>query len=413
MEIEITDLANGLVLNDGPLPVTSFAVDGSWVANWDTSDLLHDSVYSVAVRAYDGDDYSEWVTWRMIINNPLDAENIDPVFNETGWVGTWTIFCDEFTGYLDRCGGGVSFDLSEFFTDPDGTGVSSNDLEFYVYNDPETFGDDDYGFLVTVSPLGLVSYDPITSGMSTTTSEISEWSLPEVVFYAIDDQESKAYSLKVNFLVRAVSFSVERVDSGDITVDDPATFRGEGLPGSIVNARFADGNARINSTKVLSDGSWSMDLTAGQLTGVEGASDVIFEMNDQEFMFAGKDEAAEFSIVVSSGEDSGSGLVGIILIVLAILVLLGAGAFFFIEFEDVIDEDELTGDDSPVEEDPYAWAKAKQTPSIPEPAAAQTQVAPAVQDASTGAASQHPGWLWDQASNQWVPDPNYQQPPQE
>ena len=83
------------------------------------------------------------------------------------------------------------------------------------------------------------------------------------------------------------------------------------------------------------------------------------------------------------------------------------------EFEDVIDEDELTGDDSPVEEDPYAWAKAKQTPSIPEPAAAQTQAAPAVQDASTGAASQHPGWLWDQASNQWVPDPNYQQPPQE
>ena len=221
-------------------------------------------------------------------------------------------------------------------------------MEFYVYNDPETFGDDDYGFLVTVSPLGLVSYDPITSGMSTTTSEISEWSLPEVVFYAIDDQESKAYSLKVNFLVRAVSFSVERVDSGDITVDDPATFRGEGLPGSIVNARFADGNARINSTKVLSDGSWRMDLTAGQLTGVEGASDVIFEMNDQEFMFAGQDDAAEFSIVVSSGEDSGSGLVGIILIVLAILVLLGAGAFFFIEFEDIIDEDELTGDDSPV-----------------------------------------------------------------
>ena len=33
--------------------------------------------------------------------------------------------------------------------------------------------------------------------------------------------------------------------------------------------------------------------------------------------------------------------------------------------------------------------------------------------ASGGAASQHPGWLWDQASNQWVPDPNYQQPPLE
>ena len=415
VEIEITDLANGLVLNDGPLPVTNFAVDGSWVANWDTSDLLHDSVYSVAVRAYDGDDYSEWVTWRMTINNPLDAENIDPVFNETDWVGTWTIFCDEFTGYLDRCGGGVSFELSEFFSDPDGTGVSSDDLEFYVFNNPDTGLDDEQEYFVTVSPLGKVSYDPITSGMSATTSEISEWSLSEVVFYAVDDQESKAYSLKVNFLVRAVSFSVERVDTGDITVDDPATFRGEGLPGSIVNARFADGNGRINSTKVLSDGSWTMDLTAGQLSGVEGKSYVIFEMNDQEFKFTSQDDdAAEFSIVVSSGGDDGTGVLGIALIVLAVLVLLGAGAFFFIEFEDVVDEDELTGADAPEDEDPYAWAKAKQTPSIPEQApVAPAQAAPAVQEAATGAASQHPGWLWDQASNQWVPDPNYQQPPQQ
>jgi hypothetical protein len=406
VEIEITDLANGIVLNDGPLPVTTFAIDGSWVANWDTSKLVHDGVYSVSVKAYDGDDYSDTSVWRMTINNPLDAENIDPQFNETGWVGTWTIFCDEFTGYLDRCGGGISFDISEFFSDPDGTGVASDDLEFYVYNDPETIGDDDYPYYVTVSPLGLVSYDPITSGKAGTTGEISEWSLPDVVFYAVDDQESKAYSLKMNFLVRAVSFSVERVDTGDITVDDPATFSGQGLPGSTVNARFADGNARINSTKVLSDGSWSMDLTAGQLTGVEGTSGVVFVMNDQEFMFAGQDEAAEFSIVVSSGDDGGSGVISIILIVIAVLVLLGAGAFFFIEFEEIPDEDDLTGDDSQVEEDPYAWAKTKQTPAIPQESAAPEPEAPAT------AASQHPGWLWDQATNQWVPDPNYQQPPQ-
>ena len=31
VEIDITDLANGIVLNDGPLPVTTFAQDGSWV----------------------------------------------------------------------------------------------------------------------------------------------------------------------------------------------------------------------------------------------------------------------------------------------------------------------------------------------------------------------------------------------
>jgi len=406
VEIEITDLANGIVLNDGPLPVTNFAIDGSWVATWDTSKLVHDSVYSVSVKAYDGDDYSEVSVWRMTINNPLDAENLDPQFNETGWVSTWTIFCDANSNSFDRCGGGVTFDLAEFFSDPDGTGVPGNDLEFYVFDDDETIEDDFYDDFITITPLGVLTYDPM-SYMAQTTASIPDWSLNSVIVYAQDDQESKAFSLRMNFLVRAVSFTVERTDTGDITVDDPAEFQGEGLPGSLVIARFADGNAKLNSTRVLSDGSWNMQLNAGQLSGIEGSSDVIFEMDGQIFKFAGQTDNAEFAIVVSSGDDGGSGVISIILIVLAVLVLLGAGAFFFIEFEEIPDEDELTGDDSPVEEDPYAWAKAKQTPTIPQQAAAPAPVAEAA-----AASSQHPGWLWDQATNQWVPDPNYQQPPQ-
>jgi len=409
VEIEITDLANGLVLNNGPLPVTNFAVDGSWVATWDTSKLVHDSVYSVTVRAYDGDDYSDDVVWRMTVNNPLDAENIDPVFNETNWVSTWTIFCDQNSNSFDKCGGGVSFDLSEFFVDPDGTGVSENDLEFYVFDDEATIEDDFYDDFITITSTGVLTYDPMTY-MAQTTSSIPDWSLNSVMVYAQDDQESKAFSLKMNFLVVAVSFTVERVDSGDITVDDPAEFRGMGLPGSTVIARFADGNAKLNSTRVLSDGSWNMDLTAGQLSGIEGSSDVIFEMDGQIFKFAGQTENAEFAVMVSSGNDGGSGMLVIAIIVIAVLALLSVGAYFFIEFEEVPDEDELTSDDSPVEDDPYAWAKNKKTVELPqqqEPAAAV-----AVQ-AAAPAASQHPGWLWDQTTNQWVPDPNYQQPPQQ
>ena len=404
VEIEITDLANGIVLNNGPLPVTNFAIDGSWQATWDTSKLVHDSVYSVSVKAYDGDDYSEVSVWRMTINNPLDAENIDPVFNETGWVSTWTIFCDANSNSFDRCGGGVTFDLAEFFSDPDGTGVAGNDLEFYVFDDDETIEDDFYDDFITITPLGVLTYDPM-SYMAQTTASIPDWSLNSVIVYAQDDQESKAFSLRMNFLVRAVSFTVERADSGDITVDDPAEFQGEGLPGSLVIARFADGNAKLNSTRVLSDGSWNMQLNVGQLSGIEGSSDVIFEMDGQIFKFAGQTDNAEFAIVVSSGDGGGSGIISIVLIVLAVLVLLGAGAFFFIEFEEIPDEDELREDDTEVEEDPYAWAKAKQTPAIPQPAPAAEAAAPA--------ASQHPGWLWDQATNQWVPDPNYQQPPQQ
>ena len=404
VEIEITDLANGIVLNNGPLPVTNFAIDGSWQATWDTSKLVHDSVYSVSVKAYDGDDYSEVSVWRMTINNPLDAENIDPVFNETGWVSTWTIFCDANSNSFDRCGGGVTFDLAEFFSDPDGTGVAGNDLEFYVFDDDETIEDDFYDDFITITPLGVLTYDPM-SYMAQTTASIPDWSLNSVIVYAQDDQESKAFSLRMNFLVRAVSFTVERADSGDITVDDPAEFQGEGLPGSLVIARFADGNAKLNSTRVLSDGSWNMQLNVGQLSGIEGSSDVIFEMDGQIFKFAGQTDNAEFAIVVSSGDGGGSGIISIVLIVLAVLVLLGAGAFFFIEFEEIPDEDELREEESEVEEDPYAWAKAKQTPAIPQPAPAAEAAAPA--------ASQHPGWLWDQATNQWVPDPNYQQPPQQ
>ena len=227
--------------------------------------------------------------------------------------------------------------------------------------------------------------------------------------YAQDDQESKAYSLKVNFLVRAVSFTVERTDTGDITVNDLPTSKAKAFREVWSSPRFADGNAKLNSTRVLSDGSWSMDLTAGQLSGVEGQSDVIFEMDGQIFKFAGQTDNAEFAIVVSSGDNG----------VWACWVSFSScwrswccwAVPSFIEFEDVIDEDELTGDDAPAEEDPYAWAKAKQTPSIPQQEAAAP--APAVQEAAAPAASQHPGWLWDQASNQWVPDPNYHQPPQQ
>ena len=404
VEIEITDLASGLLLNDGPLPVTSFNADGSWIANWDTSRLIHDRVYAVTVRAFDGDDYSADIVWRMTINNPLDAENIDPVFNETGWVGTWTIFCDEKSNSFDRCGGGVSFDLSKFFSDPDGTGDSANDLEYYVYDDESTIEDDFYDDFITITPLGVLTYDPM-SYMAQTTSSIPDWSLNGVIVYAQDDQESKAYSLKMNFLVRGVSFSVERVDNGPITVQDPATFQGEGLPGSMVIIRFADGNARLNSTRVLSDGTWQMDLTAGQL-GVEGKTAVIFEMDGQIFKFEGQTQNGEFAITVSSDAGESSGMLNVILIVVAIVVLLAVAAFFFIELEEVGDDATLAKEEAAEEVDPYAWARAKQTPALPQAEPAQ----PVVAQQPAAATSQHPGWLWDQTNNQWVPDPNYQQP---
>ena len=66
-------------------------------------------------------------------------------------------------------------------------------------------------------------------------------------------------------------------------------------------------------------------------------------------------------------------------------------------------QDEL--EEQQKEDDPYAWAKARAA----EQAAGELTPAPAPVPA---AQPQHPGWIWDAQSNQWVADPNYQPPQQ-
>jgi len=87
--------------------------------------------------------------------------------------------------------------------------------------------------------------------------------------------------------------------------------------------------------------------------------------------------------------------------------LLGGIGYFFIEFEDIEEEGFATSESVEEAVDPYAWGK-KEVVEIPE-----QQPAPVpVQAVQPQASAQHPGWLWDQESNQWVPDPNYQPPNQ-
>ena len=172
VEIEIFDLASGYVLNSGPNPVTNFAPNGAWSTVWDTSDLIHDQQYELVVRAYDGEDYSAEVRNRIIIDNPTDLNNMPPIFNDTGWASTLTIFCDAQSSSIDRCGSGAVIDLTKYFSDPDGIGSTAEALAFDIYDDLSNLDDDDYGWLFTISAQGVATYNPTTRSDST----VSEWS---------------------------------------------------------------------------------------------------------------------------------------------------------------------------------------------------------------------------------------------
>jgi hypothetical protein len=227
-------------------------------------------------------------------------------------------------------------------------------------------------------------------------------------FIATDGSDLFEVSRSVNVLVKQVSFEVVRENSGVVSDSNPAIFSGQGLPDSLVKARFDSNSGQmINSTRVSGDGTWSMQISASQL-GSKDNREIVFEMDGQIFADdTGND--AQFSLSTKSAEDSSNlllyGIIGIVIII----ALVAVGMFFF-TFEEYDDEDELTGLNQ-VSEDPYAWAKSKAVPviesqqsSIPQqnPAQpAQQQVAVAQQT------SQHPGWLWDAEQNQWVPDPDY------
>jgi hypothetical protein len=214
--------------------------------------------------------------------------------------------------------------------------------------------------------------------------------------------------------IKAIKFTVVRdnVDS-IVTTSDPASFSGVGLPNSLVKARFDSGSGQeINSTRVEADGSWQMFLTTSQL-GSADSRQVVFEMNGQLFSNTEDDQDTQFALSLTSEEESSNTLLIIIIVVVALAVLAGVGAFFF-TFEEELDELVESNYSSEPAADPYAWAKNKSVPGIPATTQPAQQIQPVVQQqvqqvqqVQQTTSSQHPGWLWDEASSQWVPDPNY------
>jgi hypothetical protein len=195
--------------------------------------------------------------------------------------------------------------------------------------------------------------------------------------------------MNIDFIVRAVSFSVERIDGvSEINAGDTAIFTGQGRPGVEVVARSSITGLRLNNTIVGEDGIWIMNVQSNKLES--GLNEVSFE-------YGGDSTGKSISVQVgASAQESALGWV--LWAVLAIVALAGLGGvfmFFFVEFEDEPEIGDIEAHET-VEEDPYAWGKANQEE-------AQTQVAAPAQPVAEPQPT-YPGWKWDPETNQWIPE---------
>ena len=397
-----------ITINQDQIIEGEFNTSWNTVTGWRTNNLPNLQQYEIVVRSFDGESYSDEESRFVTIDNSVD--NDPPDFNPDGWANTVTVYCDENSDSATKCGDGATFNLNDYFTDPEG-GL----LRFGVFNDPNNFEDDLYYDYFTISSDGIATYNPrFRSG------DVDSWSLYQVKFIAEDAADLFDISRPVNIVVKPVSFDVLRTNVDTIVSDsNPAIFTGSGLPNSLVKARLDSQKGQlVNSTRVMEDGTWEMQISASQL-GSADYREIVFEMDGQ--IFAGESgEDTLFKLDLKTEEESSKLWLYILIGVVAVVILIAVGMFFF-TFEE-FDEDEMF-EDAQVQqtEDPYAWAKAKEVPNIPanqpqqtqeqttfweSPAEQQVQQQP-VQQQVQQTTSQHPGWIWDAERNQWVPDPNY------
>ena len=261
--------------------------------------------------------------------------------------------------------------------------------------------DDDHPYLIDIDSQGIATYDP---AIKQSNEDISSWTVENVRFIVRDGFDEFAVSRDVTFFVQAIKFDVDYTNPGDsVSAKSLAVFNGTGLPGAKVEAKTVSSDFPIKSVIVGDDGTWTMNISLQDLDDV--SREIKFEMNGQ--TFGGSSDATAFEVAVGE-EDDGLNVLLIVAIVIGALILLGGVGYFFIEFEE-LDDDEFDGAQEVEQEvDPYAWGKKNVVETPQQPAAPVAVQQPAVPEQS----AQHPGWMWDQETNQWVPDPNYQPPGQ-
>ena len=259
-----------------------------------------------------------------------------------------------------------------------------------VYDNENSDTDDHHSIVVNVGVDGIAVYNPVTMFFYDT--DMSTWTLQNVVFVATDTFGSKINSNPVTLTVEGIQFAIIPPEDTTVPEDGVAVFTGIGLPGKTVTVTIA-GNT-VNNTIVNPDSTWSLGIPASR---IEGTAIPMFKY--------GGDEFDGSKITVSGSEAGGMGTGSIIMIAIVALAVLGGLVYFFVEFE--VDEDEMLEgteeahqDADEEEEDPYAWANDNGAPQ--DDSESQSESALQKHD-------DHPGWLWDPDNQEWIPDPDHPQ----
>ena len=161
-----------------------------------------------------------------------------------------------------------------------------------------------------------------------------------------------------------------------------AIYSGIGLPGKQVSVVI--GGNPVNNTIVSEDGTWELGIPASRIKG---------DFSIPEFVYAG--QSTEVS-AISKGEPTTDpinwGMIGAVslLAILSLAALAYFTGFIGIEFDEEDDYNKVEHENS------------KTPAQIPNDFREQ-------EDQSTlERYDDHPGWLWDASSEEWVPDPDFQ-----
>ena len=348
-----------------------FSEEGEWEIEWDSTILRHDAEYLIRIRSYDGLDYSSVVELLITADNPPDAGNNQPVFDPSGWKSEITLYCDEQSSSRERCTT-ATIDLRQFVSDLD------NDIEFIsVYNDTSSPYDDLHALVIVVGNDGIARYNP--ADMMFYQDDMSQWSLYDVIFVATDANDSKISTNAVTFDVITLEFTIFGSEEKWVFENEIVYYSGLGLPGKQVTISL-DG-LPVNSTIVGEDGTWELGVLASRIE----VSAV------PEFTYSGQTlDVGRITIGEQNKDETNWGLMGILAIVSIAGLAALAFVLGFISFE--IDEDDEMG------KTPASLSGMSPDEPINNPA-----------ESNLERFEDHPGWLWDPNSEEWIPDPEFQE----